>query len=98
MKLSIKLLISLALTTLALSCGTEEAEKEETTPTTETSGASLNGEALYASNCAGCHGDLNNSAKSGSSAAAIKNAISTESSMNNISLSDAEIDAIAGAL
>ena len=86
MKLSIKLLISLALTTLALSCGTEEAEKE------------VNGEALYASNCAGCHGELNNSAKTGSSAAAIKNAISNEPSMNNISLSDAEINAIAEAL
>ena len=102
MKFFSKLSLSLILILLTTSCGIEEAQKEEETPTNQTTGTgtetALNGSDLYASNCAACHGDLNNSAKTGSSAAAISNAISTEFSMSNISLSNAEIAAISGAL
>lgn len=101
MKSISKVLFSLVLTVVFAACGTEETEETtvaETTQTTTGSGTALNGEALYATNCQGCHGDLNNSAKTGSSAAAIKNAIANEASMANISLTDAEIAAISTAL
>lgn len=104
MKFFSKLSLSLILILLTTSCGIEEAQKEEETPTNQTTGTgtgtetALNGSDLYASNCAACHGDLNNSAKTGSSPGAISNAISTEFSMNNISLSNAEINAISSAL
>jgi mono/diheme cytochrome c family protein len=60
----------------------------------------LDGAALYSSNCSTCHGPLATSSKRGSSVTQIKNAIATAStgmgSLNN--LTDAQIQAIADAI
>ena len=59
----------------------------------------LNGAALYASNCANCHGALANSTKLNRTALEINTAISTVPAMSNLSsLSQAQIQAIADAL
>ena len=97
-----KLMNSVLLTSALIifaSCGMEEAtEEKDITPPTTSSGTNLNGEALYASNCQMCHGELSNSAVSGSSARDINNAISNVSSMSNFSFNSAEINAISSAL
>ncbi|MCZ7400756.1 MAG: hypothetical protein O8C61_00875 [Candidatus Methanoperedens sp.] len=62
----------------------------------------LDGTALYAGNCAGCHGSLASTTKPGRSAANITNAISTNYAMNSLSylasLTPAQIAAIASVL
>jgi len=61
---------------------------------------SPDGAALYATACAGCHGDLGASAKRGATTVAIQNAISGNvGGMGRLSsMSAAEIQAVAGAL
>ena len=61
-------------------------------------GPALDGAALYASDCASCHGVLASSSKAGRSAAQIQAAISNVGAMGSINLSAAEIQAIADAL
>ena len=58
---------------------------------------STGGEALYTTNCSGCHGAANNSAKAGATVARINSGISGVSSMNYLgsTLSTADIQAIA---
>jgi len=65
-------------------------------PTTSTP----DGAALYSLNCSNCHGPLTTSSKRGSSAALIKNAISTSSTgMGSLdTLTEAQIQAIADAI
>jgi mono/diheme cytochrome c family protein len=62
----------------------------------------LNGTALYAGNCAGCHNPLASTTKPGRTATQITNAISTVSTMSSLSsltsLSSAQITAIAAIL
>ncbi|MGE0528356.1 MAG: DUF1592 domain-containing protein [Bdellovibrionales bacterium] len=59
----------------------------------------VDGKALYATNCSGCHGSLATSAKSGRTAAQITNALGTIEAMQNVArLSAIEIAAIASAL
>jgi mono/diheme cytochrome c family protein len=55
------------------------------------------GEALYTTNCAGCHGAANNSAKAGATVARINSGISGVGAMNYLSsaLTTADIQAIA---
>jgi len=60
--------------------------------------AALNGAALYTSNCAGGHGALATSTKRTGTATQIANAIANVGSMSGISLTPAEITAIAAAL
>lgn len=61
--------------------------------------AALDGAALYASNCAACHGSLAASTKRGSSASAITAAITgNRGGMGSISLTPEQITAIAAAL
>lgn len=69
-------------------------------PTVQPGTGTVDGAALYASSCAGCHGALAGSAKHGRSATAIKNAIKANTGgMGSLSgLSDAQIQAIALAL
>lgn len=63
------------------------------------SGNSLNGDTLYAFNCAGCHGPLATSAKLGATVTQIQTGISTISQMRSLStLTSAQIQAIATAL
>ena len=67
--------------------------------TTATPPASLDGASLYANDCAGCHGALASSSKTGATASQIQSAISSVGAMSSLSnLSSAEIQAIAGAL
>ena len=60
----------------------------------------LDGAALYSSNCSNCHGPLATSSKRGSSVTQIKNAIATPSTgMGSLNtLTDAQIQAIADAI
>ncbi len=62
----------------------------------------LNGTALYAGNCAGCHNPLASTTKPGRTATQITNAISTVSTMSSLSsltsLSSVQLQAIAAAL
>ncbi len=61
--------------------------------------AAPDGAALYAQNCAGCHGALAVSTKAGASAAAITNAVSSIGAMSGLkSLSPDQIQAIATVL
>ncbi len=58
-----------------------------------------NGAALYASHCAGCHGELVQPTKRGRSAAQIRQAIANVAQMNNLqTLTDTQIQAIADEL
>jgi len=67
--------------------------------TASTNAAAIDGAALYASNCSGCHGPLATSSKRGASATAISDAIaSNRGGMGSISLTPAQIAAIAAAL
>ncbi len=71
------------------------------TPTpgpTPTPPPTMNGAALYATNCSGCHGALAMSAKKGRTAAQISGAISSVGAMSGLSLTSAQISAIASAL
>ena len=66
--------------------------------TGSTSGT-IDGAALYTSDCAGCHGPLATSSKLGATATQIQTGISTVSAMKSLStLSTAQIQAIAAAL
>ena len=56
------------------------------------------GATLYAQYCAGCHNALESSSKANATAAQIQSAIASVSSMQSISLTAAEIQAIADAL
>ena len=58
----------------------------------------IDGAALYTSTCAGCHGALASSVKRGRSAAQITAAIGSVGSMKGITLTSAQIQAIATAL
>lgn len=58
----------------------------------------IDGAALYASYCAGCHGALAGSRKRGKSAAQITSALATVPDMSGISLTAAQIQAVATAL
>jgi cytochrome c553 len=58
----------------------------------------VDGAALYATNCASCHGGLATSAKIGRTAAQITTAIATVPSMSALKLSAAEVQAISDAL
>jgi len=58
----------------------------------------LDGTALYAGNCAGCHNPLESTTKPGRTAAQIQNAITTVSVMNSLSLTSQQLEAIASAL
>jgi len=59
----------------------------------------LDGAALYAGNCASCHGPLTSSSKLGRSSTQIQNAINTINAMKTLSsLSSAQIQAIADTL
>jgi mono/diheme cytochrome c family protein len=61
--------------------------------------AAPDGVALYASQCAGCHGALAASTKSNRTAAQIRTAITTVGQMNSLgALTDAQLQAIATAL
>ncbi|GFE59028.1 c-type cytochrome [Geobacter sp. AOG1] len=61
--------------------------------------ATIDGAALYGTNCASCHGILASSSKKGRTAAQIQSAISTVGSMNFLStLTAAQVQAIANAL
>jgi mono/diheme cytochrome c family protein len=61
--------------------------------------AAPDGAALYASQCAGCHGALATSTKSNRTAAQIRTAITTVGQMNSLGvLTDAQLQAIATAL
>ena len=67
--------------------------------TANTNAAALDGAALYTSNCSGCHGPLATSSKRGASATAISDAIAgNRGGMGSISLTPAQIAAIAAAL
>ncbi len=67
--------------------------------TASTNAAAIDGAALYTSNCSGCHGPLATSSKRGASATAISDAIaSNRGGMGSISLTPAQIAAIAVAL
>ena len=67
--------------------------------TASTNAAAIDGAALYASNCSGCHGPLATSSKRGASATAISDAIaSNRGGMGSIRLTPAQIAAIAAAL
>ncbi|HEY4785343.1 MAG TPA: c-type cytochrome [Bacteroidales bacterium] len=69
-----------------------------TTPT-PTPTQSLNGDTLYANNCAGCHGPLASSAKLGATTSQIQLGINTISNMKSLSfLTSAQIQAIADVL
>ncbi len=70
------------------------------TPTPTTPPAPLDGAALYAASCAGCHGPLASSAKAGATALRIRNGISSSTTgMAFLSiLSASEVQAIATAL
>jgi mono/diheme cytochrome c family protein len=68
-------------------------------PLTSTSTPTLDGAALYAGNCAGCHSPLASTTKPGRTTAQIQNAINVVSSMNSLSsLSSAQIQAIVAVL
>ncbi|MDH5517171.1 MAG: PKD domain-containing protein, partial [Gammaproteobacteria bacterium] len=64
---------------------------------TVTDGGALNGSALYAANCAACHGESASTNKAGASVTRINTGISSVASMNSLGslLSAAEIQAIA---
>ena len=66
--------------------------------TTPTPTPAPDGAALYASDCASCHGALASSSKAGRSAAQIQAAINNVGAMGSINLTAAEIQAIADAL
>jgi mono/diheme cytochrome c family protein len=67
--------------------------------TATTSAAAIDGAALYTADCSGCHGSLASSSKRGSSASAISGAIAANrGGMGSISLTPAQIAAIAAAL
>jgi mono/diheme cytochrome c family protein len=76
---------------------TAPAVTPDTTPPTI---PTLDGAALYTSNCSTCHGPLATTSKKGSSATQIKNAIATPSTgMGSLTtLTDAQIQAIADAI
>ena len=78
---------------------TAPAPNPTSTPTPSGTGAP-DGAALYASNCAGCHGPLATSTKRGRSVSQIKSAIASPSTgMGYLgTLTDAQIQAIATAL
>lgn len=78
---------------------TAPAPNPTSTPTPSGTGTP-DGAALYASNCAGCHGPLSSSTKRGRSVSQIKSAIASPSTgMGYLStLTDAQIQAIATAL
>ena len=59
---------------------------------------SPDGAALYAADCASCHGPLASSGKMGATAPMIQSAISSISAMSRLSLTSAQINAIAAAL
>ena len=69
-----------------------------TTATTTTTLAALNGALLYTQNCSGCHGPLATSTKRTRTALQITNAIANVGAMQGISLTQAQIAAIATAL
>ncbi|HEX9079928.1 MAG TPA: c-type cytochrome, partial [Desulfuromonadaceae bacterium] len=71
-----------------------------TTGSGSTSGTgTIDGAALYTSDCAGCHGPLATSSKKGATATLIQTGISSVSAMSSLSsLSTAQIQAIAAAL
>ena len=78
-----------------------DKERSARVPVAEKSAppAGVDGAALYASHCAGCHGELAQSAKKGRSAAQIRQAIASVIPMKNLkTLTDSEIQAIADAL
>jgi mono/diheme cytochrome c family protein len=58
----------------------------------------VEGAQLYASHCASCHGSLQKSQKLNKTVAQIKDALANQSTMQNIKLSDSQIDMIAAAL
>lgn len=67
--------------------------------TATTNAAAIDGAALYASSCSGCHGPLATSSKRGASATAISDAIAgNRGGMGSISLTTAQIAAVAAAL
>jgi mono/diheme cytochrome c family protein len=92
-----------AATTTSTAATTTTATVATTTSTTQ---AALNGAALYATNCAGCHGALASSDKHAATAAAITAGIAGVSSMRNailatnggVALTTAQIAAISAAL
>ena len=81
----------------AVNSAGESAASTEVAATTNA--AAIDGAALYTSNCSGCHGALASSEKRGSSASAISGAIAANrGGMGGISLTPAQIAAIAAAL
>ena len=81
--------------TAASSAG-ESGPSVQTTATT--TAAAINGAALYAANCQGCHGTLATSSKRTRTASQIASAIANVGSMTGINLTPAQITAIAAAL
>jgi mono/diheme cytochrome c family protein len=70
-----------------------------TTASTTTTTLAINGVALYATNCEGCHGALASSEKRGRTAPQITSAIAANrGGMGSISLTPAQVTAIAAAL
>lgn len=77
------------------SAGESSASVQATATTTA---AAIDGAALYAANCSGCHGALATSSKRTRTVSQITNAIANVTDMNGITLTPEQIAAIAAAL
>jgi mono/diheme cytochrome c family protein len=92
----------MAATIMLAGCGSSNDTTIGATPPPAVNNATattIDGSALYAADCAGCHGPLASSTKRGATAALIQTGISTIGAMNSLSaLSTQEIQAIANAL
>lgn len=80
----------------AVNSAGESSASVQTTATT--TAAAIDGAALYAANCSGCHGALATSSKRTRTVSQITNAIANVTDMNGITLTPEQIAAISAAL